>query len=248
MTDPRPYNIARWIADGIQSTSYVPLRSEIEFALKTHIPAWSEEIIAETAEKYESNIFQELEKITDLTKRDGVEPSFLLDGEPGTAYIKGENLEAISILNIIKKKTPDEFEQFCADLLSLLGGITRKVGRSGDGGVDFIATDLPVSNHKFMALQGGFPIVIGQAKRYKEDNFVSVNDVRDFLGGAMLKQDEIKRENERFGLFSPVIYAFWSTSDFTLPAYEFMREAGIWYLGGLALAQLTLHINKTISP
>ena len=176
----------------------------------------------------------------------GEEPTFVLEGDPGSAYINAHNIEALPILTRIRSISPTEFEQICADILKALGATSRRVGRSGDGGVDFIATDLPVSPQRFIALRACHPIVIGQAKRYGENYLVAVTDMRNFLGGALLIADELKRTDDRFGLYSPVSYAFWTTSDFNKPAREFIKRTGIWRLGGLALAQLILRLKLTL--
>jgi restriction endonuclease Mrr len=246
MAEPRPYYLARWIADEIHDVSYISLRSSIEAILKSHIPEWSDEQIFEISERTEAEVFKELEKISENLISDGVEPSFMLDGEPQTAYIKGSNLLTVSVLTKIKQKTPKEFERFCADILTSLGGTTRTVGGTGDGGVDFIATNLPITGYDLPALRVSSLIVIGQAKRYQDNKFVTVNEVRDFLGGAIAHLDTLKRENARYGLFTPVLYAFWTTSDFTKPAYDFYHQCGLWGLGGLSLAQLAIRLNMNV--
>lgn len=243
MSAIKPYVIAHWIADEIKDEEYVPLLTAIEDVIRIHISAWSNEQISETSEKIEDAVFEELGKISDQFIDEGIEPSFNLDGSPGTAFIKGENLQTVKSLTIIRGKDPTAFEQLCVDILSNLGGNTRRVGGSGDGGIDFIATEIPIFKLNSPALRASLPIVIGQAKRYKEDNIVSVNDVRNFIGGALIKADELKRENNRYGLFSPVIFAFWTTSNFTKDAVEFSQKSGIWYLSGLAVAQLALKFN-----
>ena len=247
MADPKPYNVAFWISTEIQELSFISLRTALEGALKVHLPAWSDEQIAERAEGLENDVFHQLGIIADQLRRDGVEPSFALEGEPGTAYIKAQNIEAVVVLAQLRKLPPGEFEQFCADLLAGLGATTRKVGGTGDGGVDFIATDLPVSTHEIAALRACYPIIIGQAKRYKEDNLVSVTEIRAFLGAAVVRSDDIKREDSRFGIYSPVAYAFWTTSDFNLPARKFAYRSGLWCLNGLSLAQLALRLGLPIA-
>lgn len=246
MADPKPYNVAHWIADEIQERSFVTLRTVLEGTLRGHVSAWSDEQIAEIAERIEHDVFYQLGIIADQLMHNGVEPSFALEGEPGTAYIKAQNVEAVALLAQLRQLSPNAFEQFCADLLTALGATTRRVGGSGDGGVDFIATDLPVSTDKIAALRACYPIIIGQAKRYKEDNLVSVMELRAFLGGALLRSDVIKTEDDRFGIYSPVTYAFWTTSDFNLPAREFAKRTGLWCLSGLALAQLALRLGLPI--
>lgn len=245
MAEIGAYTIARWITDDTQSPSYTSLRSVIEATLKLHT-SFSEEQVFETSEKLEEKIYFELEKISELLIYDGVEPSFFLDGIPQTAYVKAGDLTTIPILEKMRKITPTEFEQVCADLLTELGGITRTIGKTGDGGVDFIATGIPITGFDLPALKVCSAIVIGQAKRYSDNHFVTVNEVRDFVGGALILQDEVKRENERYGLFTPVLLAFWTTSDFSKPAYDYCRKCGLWNLTGLSLAQLAIRLKVEI--
>lgn len=242
MAEIGAYTVASWIADETQSLSYVPLRLSIEATLKSNT-SMSDEQIFENSERLEEKVFYELEKISTHLISDGVEPTFILDGDPQAAYIKAGSIEAIPILDNLRNIKPEDFEQICANILEALGGNTRRVGGTGDGGVDFIATDLPITGYDLPALKISRPIVIGQAKRYKDGHFVKVNEVRDFLAGALVLQDDIKRENERFGLFTPVIYAYWITSDFTKPAYDFCRRSGLWSLNGLSLAQLAIRLK-----
>jgi restriction endonuclease Mrr len=246
MAKPKPYIIAKWVAEEITEATYVDLRSTIDSTLRSHMTEYSKEQIEELTEILERDVFSELGVVANQSIESGVEPTFVLEGVPGSAYIKAHNIEALSILTRIRSISPSEFEQICADILKALGATSRRVGRSGDGGVDFIATDLPVSPECRIALRACHPIVIGQAKRYKEDDLVTVTDMRSFLGGALLKADELKRTDDRFGLYSPVSFAFWTTSDFNKPAREFAKLAGLWRLGGLALAQLILHLKLTI--
>jgi len=183
-----------------------------------------------------------LGEITDELELYGTEPSFLLEGEPGTAYIKAQNVEAVETLIKLKLLSPMEFEQFCSEMLRNLGATANTVGGTGDGGVDFIAFNLPIGKIDIAALHACYPTVIGQAKRYN-DRFITVTDLRCFLGGALIKADEIKRTYDRYGIFSPTAYAFWTTSEFHNSAREFARNAGLWCLGGLSLAQLSLRIG-----
>ncbi|MHB8087129.1 MAG: restriction endonuclease [Anaerolineaceae bacterium] len=238
MAEPLPFHVSRWISEEIQETTFIPLKESIEKVVHKHIAPWSIEQISEYAEKYENEVFDCLGRITDELQKNGIETSFILDGEPGTAYIKGESVIFPQILSMIKEKTPKEFEEFCAEILERIGAKTQAIGKTGDGGVDFVATEFPVTNIPIISLKACYPMVIGQAKRYKDDNFVSLPEVRSFIGGALIKQDELKREYSRYGILSPVVYAFWTTSNFNAEAQNYSNQVGIWYLNGMALAQL----------
>jgi hypothetical protein len=63
----------------------------------------------------------------------------------------------------------------------------------------------------------------------------------------MLRADDLKREDERFGILFPVAYAFWTTSNFNKPARDYAKRMGLWCLGGLGLAQLA-HKLKLLTP
>jgi restriction endonuclease Mrr len=242
MSDPSPFFIANWIADGIREYNFISLQLAIENALKEHTPELSEEKITDLAEQYEHAVFSDLGEITDRLKFNGTEPSFLLEGEPGTTFIKSQNIEAVETLTRLKQLSPKEFEQFCSGVLRTLGATANTVGGSNDGGVDFIAFDMPVSRIEIAALHACNLTIIGQAKRYA-DKFISLTDLRCFLGGALVKSDEIKRSYEKYGVFSPTVFAFWTTSDFHQSARNYAINAGLWCLGGLSLAQLSLRIG-----
>ncbi|MGO8925847.1 MAG: hypothetical protein ACLQU3_02975 [Limisphaerales bacterium] len=42
---------------------------------------------------------------------------------------------------------------------------------------------------------------------------------------------------------TPVLLAFWTTSDFTPQAKQCARELGIWHLNGIGLAQLAIRVG-----
>jgi hypothetical protein len=41
---------------------------------------------------------------------------------------------------------------------------------------------------------------------------------------------------EKLGPLTPVVFAFWTTSDFDPNAKRFARDVGLWYMDGLTLA------------
>jgi len=240
-------SLAQFIANEIQDQNFVLLRSVIEKTLRVQLRSKSEEEIAELAESLESQVFFELHKTIENLQQNGVEPTLEIDGDEQSSYIRGCNLNVILFLDKIKELSPDQFEKFCVTILDTLGATSRQVGGTGDGGVDFIATDLPISRSDSIALRAGYPVVVGQAKRYAENKQITETDLRKFLGGALVIAEELKMREERFGILTPVIFAFWTTSDFHNDAREFARKSGIWCLGGLAIAQLAIKL-KLILP
>lgn len=244
MTDPGPNIVTQWISQEIENIDYISLSNVLEITLGLHLKERSVEQIAELAEQLEPAVIMQLHVLADEQISNGVEPQFLLEGEVGTCYIRAVNREVTRIQAAICQLNGTEFEEFCSKILNSLGAKSMQVkGGPGDGGVDFTARDLPVSSCTLPALTASYPIVIGQAKCYRQDRLISLDQLRGFLGAAVVLADKIRREEERIGLFSPIIFAFWTTSDFLPSARDFAREAGIWCLGGLAIAQLTLNLQ-----
>lgn len=248
MAEPKPFNIALWIEETLVSPIPISLVDAIMLTLEIKIPGWSSEIIAEKSEALEELVFYSLHELSDLRDDEGIETPYEIIGVIGEAYIKSEAFPTNQILKNLRGILPTEFEQFCTDILTSLGGKSVRSGGTYDGGVDFSSEDLPISEYNFPALKGVAPLVIGQAKRYAEDKLVTVKEVREFLGAGLVRYNKVKRQRaDRFGAFSPVVYAFWTTSNLNKNAIEFAKEAGIWHLGGVALAQLAFNLELPIS-
>lgn len=243
MPDPGPRVVAVWIVQDLQDMAYVTLPNVITHVLAARLTTRSEEGIADLTETLESPVYTELQRISDEQQQNGIEPTFQLDGSRGSAYVRALSVEATALLGQVRLVSAMDFELLCARILSALGATARQVGQSGDGGVDFVATDLPISSHDTVALRACRPFVIGQAKRYREGNLITVHDLRSFVGAAALKADELRRQEERFGLYSPVAFAYWTTSDFNNLARDFSNRAGLWCLNGIALAQLMIRLG-----
>lgn len=188
MPDPGPRVIAAWIVQDLQDPSYVALSSLINRALTGRLTTRSEEYIADLAEASAGAVYRELLLISDEQQQNGIEPTFHIDGQPGSAYLRALSAEASALLTQLHAISPRDFELMCVKILNALGATAHQTGRSGDGGIDFVATDLPVSAHDSVTLRACRPFVIGQAKRYKEGNLISVYDLRSFLGAAAVKR------------------------------------------------------------
>jgi restriction endonuclease Mrr len=88
-------------------------------------------------------------------------------------------------------------------------------------------------------------LVIGQAKRYTE-SLVSEREVREFVGGAMYQAHNIRKASTEIGVTSPIVFAFWTTSEFHPAAKRYSKEMGLWYLNGIALAQLAYKVGMAL--
>src|SRR5205814_3827809 len=129
---------------------------------------------------------------------DALDPTFELVGDRKGGHIRALNTDAPLVLPKLQKMASDRFEDFCVKVLTAIGGEARQVGKTGDGCVDFIASSIPLGSRFGPAFHRGTPLIVGQAKRYKADNFVSEIELREFVGGGLLKLDELRRSSDRF--------------------------------------------------
>ena len=131
-----------------------------------------------------------------------------------------------------------KFEELCAEVLKKLGWHeTGCIGGKQDDGVDFCGFGFP-DNQLF-----NLPIplncralVIGQAKCYKQGNNVTETEIRKFVGGALKKLNDF-RKSGKVGVLTPVIFAFWTSSDFNDSAKEYAKTMGIWFMNGRTLVE-----------
>lgn len=129
------------------------------------------------------------------------------------------------ILERVIVMTPSDFEQLIVNIMVAMGygagGDNRRIGQSGDGGVDGI-----ISEDKL-----GLDVVYLQAKRYKPGDRVGPDKVREFVGSLA-----IKRASK--GVFV-------TTSSFTQSALSEAKQAGqrVVLIDGEHLADLMIAHN-----
>ena len=246
MPDPKADAVSLWISDDGTNTEFRTLRSVVNDVLLTHLAGRSEEELSELAERLEPQVVQELYTITDQSLLDGIVPRFQVTTEEATAHIKFIDRPELHLLRELQTRAPKDFEDFCKRVLQTLGANASVQGGPGDGGIDFLAFGLRTGPSLGPSPSGAHAVVIGQAKRYATGNNISEYDLRAFVGAATRRTFQLKRSNpSQVGSLQPVVYAFWTTSDFHRNAKEFAREMGIWYLNGLALAQLASRLGIT---
>ena len=149
----------------------------------------------------------------------------------------------------IQNDSPNNFEIFCKKILEKMGGNCEVIGGPYDGGIDFIAYDLSLSKLNRISTIGSKIQLVGQAKRYTNGNNIKEKELREFIGASTKIIHEFKQNrSERFGIFQPIILAFWTTSDFHSNAKSYAKKFGIWYLNGIALCQLAIELGvKSLS-
>lgn len=238
MGKPTADTIAIWVARSIVSEGYVRLSEAAIVALTERMDGWSLEQVAELTEEHLPALESCLQRIAAEAKEDGVDPLFQLsdDGE----YIRASNREAHSFLEKLRGVSSKEFEEYCSRVLIAMDAQAQVVGSSGDECVDFVARELHLTKP---ATIGGRVIVVGQAKRYAAGNLVTETALREFVGGALGRVANPEDGSAyRGSALGPVAFAFWTTSDFNPSARRYARRMGLWYLGGVGLAQLGLKL------
>ncbi len=218
MADPSPDTVALWVSRDATNVSFRPILDVVGDILAIRLATRSMEDRAEIAEKLSPRIIQSLERIAGESREDGIEPTFELSDEENATYIRVIDSPASQLINRLLARSPADFEAFCARLLTQLGGACKVTGRSGDGGVDFVARDLVLFAGQGPAPIGARVLVLGQAKRYARENLVAEGDLRSFVGGAIHKASDYEDPlTFRKATLAPLVFAFWTTSDFHRP-------------------------------
>lgn len=239
--------MAIWLSQEADNPGFRPLIDVIVDSLRLHFPLRSQEEHADLAEKMLPAVALSLERLASESKEDGVEPPFQLSTDADTAYLRAVESPASKLLDRLLALSPTDFESFCADILQRMGGRSSVTGRTGDGGVDFVACDLSFFPHQGPASPGARVLVLGQAKRYDRENFVTEVELRSFVGGALRKaSDQEDSRTFRTAVLAPIVFAFWTTSDFHHLARKYARGMGLWYLNGIGLAQLAIRLGVSL--
>lgn len=240
MADPSPYIIAQSICSNCSSQEFRPIKDVIydqllDFKLSVERASEYSEIVLE-------DVINKLHLILQEQKEDGIISRFSINED--SSYINFRESSELKILSSLLKKNSKEFEYFCKLLAEKLSDKADVTGQANDAGVDFIGYGLKLGIDSGPTPAKAKGVIIGQSKRYKKDNVVKETDIRSFMGASILRFAELKREkHEEIGEFTPVVYAFWTTGIFANSAKSYAKKMGLWYLDGLALAQLSERCN-----
>ncbi len=215
----------------------------IRAILYVHVPNISIERREEFADKIRDNVETELRNDLAEAERDGRHSLFDLSDD---AYVRIRDQDVVVVKRRLCELSPGDFEEFCRDVLSTLGGRATVQGGPSDGGIDFdcfdlrsLPTDLPTPISLNL-------VVLGQAKRYADTNIITTKMLREFVGAAVLRHHDLLISGS-LSARQPVLFAFWTTSSFDNNAREFARKVGIWIMDGVTLARYAQHLALPIA-
>ncbi|KJR40192.1 mrr restriction system protein [Candidatus Magnetoovum chiemensis] len=235
MADPTPYNIALWIINECRNKDYESTKNIINSVLASKLTKKSAEEIAEITEDTNSKVIEVLRNICADDREDGRKPRFeITDESNGDVYIRFFETTNLTLLEELINGDPKIFEKFCAILCKKMGAKeSRRIETKYDSGVDFIGFSVSLGN-SLPCPSNSRTIILGQAKKYSKDR-ITLSDVQKFIGGALKETNE---QRKKYGVLTPALYAFWTTSEFNKDAKEYCKNMGIWYLDGYALTEL----------
>lgn len=239
--------VAEWLLEEASNNEFRPVQEVIQTALSFRMREKSQEENADLSEQIALPVIRELENRAAIDRTEGITPAFEISSEGKTAYFRVLDAPELPALKKIRTIDPKKFEEFCAQILKNLGARSWTIGGSNDKGVDFKAINLQLGERVRFAPHSSQAMVIGQAKRWGEDYNITEKMIREFIGGALLHAQNVRitLPNDA-GILTPVIYAYWTTSDFHVEARKYARSMGIWYLNGIGLIQLAIRAGLKI--
>jgi restriction endonuclease Mrr len=240
--------IANWAIHNLESTDWISLSEICAVALKKQ-DKFDDATIEESVERELNFVAEILRNKAANALENGELVTYEIDNEE-SPYIRKVHDYECNTLKKIQELAPNKFEILCAELLKELGwNNAAHIGSNQDDGVDFCAFGFPNSHIFNLPMPTSCKVlVIGQAKRYKQNNNVSETEIRKFVGGALKKLNDF-RKSGNVGVLTPVIFAFWISSDFDNPAKEYAKTMGIWFMNGRTLIEYLnkLHLEELIS-
>ncbi len=242
MGQPSTQAIAQWAIESLDSEEWLSLPEICVNGVKSNTQCTDAEI-SELIESGLSHIARILRDKAALAKEHGEVVTYQIDEEE-PPYIRKITEVYPPLLKELQKMDSDKFEHLCAQILEALGWeVTTRTGSTQDDGVDFHAFGFPSSRLFHLPIPPSCKIlVIGQAKRHKRGNDISETDIRKFVGGALKKLNDF-RKSGKVGVLTPVVFAFWTSSDFGDPAKEYAKTMGIWFMNGRTLIEYLRTLN-----
>lgn len=221
--------IANWLLSDMRSRDWSSIHECLTSILTVRLPNVSATEVSDTIELQLQHILRHLVTKYDMSYQDGAVFSHEIDdNDPPYIRFVGEDVD--NLLSKLKKIDPFDFESVCGNLLETLGCQSEITQRSNDGGIDFVAHGLDILPDDMGCPSHCKASVIGQAKRYNNQQ-ISEKMLREFVGASTLKRHLLRLDNKLSAL-TPVLLAFWTTSDFDPNARTYARRTGIWLMDG----------------
>lgn len=229
MPTPPSQVIASWLLEDMKSSDWQKISNCIETTLTKRLTNVSVTEISDLIDFQISHIVNHVIEKQNLAFTDGTIFSHEID-DNDPPYIRFVGDDVNQLLAHLREIDPFDFEQICSDLLESLGCQSEITQKSYDGGIDFVAHGLDILPDDIGCPSYCKASVIGQAKRYNNQQ-ISEKMLREFVGASTLKRHMLRLENKLSAL-TPVLLAFWTTSDFDPNARTYARRTGIWLMDG----------------
>jgi hypothetical protein len=237
---PSSQVVSGWVKDSLDDLKWCLLRDVTFTVLRAQLSKQSDDDIWEEIEKMLPHIAEALRDDAAEMAADGSPKRYEIDDEE-SPYIRSFDIDNTLLLKL-RRIDPFKLEDICAEILKKLGAIASVTKRTGDGGIDFVATNLDIMPNGFGVPTVCRAVVIGQAKRYKETNVITETSLREFVGAGVWQRHNLRRDSGISPL-APVILAYWTTSSFEQNAKRYAREMGIWYMDGYTLASYIKNLD-----
>jgi restriction endonuclease Mrr len=231
---PSSQVLAVWVKMEVLTNDWRRLEEVLVLAVSKHWTGHVQEEVLELVEDNWSYVAEHLREERANARADGAVVHFEIDDEP-SPYLRATGAQYLPLLEKLRKIDPFQAEDVCARILRGFGGEADTTQQTVDGGIDFIAHGINIVPGALLVPQRSRAIVVGQTKRYKAGNAISETKLREFVGAATLRRHQLGREG-RIGPLTPVIFAYWTTSDFEMNAKRYARDTGMWFMDGLTFA------------
>lgn len=234
--------IVKWAIERLESEQWISLSTCCIEGVRWQ-NKFTEAIIEESVERELNYVAEILRNKAAYAEENGEIITYEIDNEE-PPYVRKKHDACPPILNTISGMNSSDFEVLCAKILEGLGwNETGCIGGNQDDGVDFCAFGFPKNQLLDLPMPPSCKVLLlGQAKRYKQNNNVTESEIRKFVGGAFKKLNDY-RKSGKVGVLTPVIFAFWTSSDFDDSAKDYAKTMGIWFMNGRTLIEYLYKLN-----
>ena len=237
---PSSQAAAGWLKDALLDNEWQSVRDVLGSAVRERWVGQSDEAVAEYVDENISYVADHLREESAQAILDGAVCPFEIDNEDDP-YIRAHKEDDGELLKKLKRICPFDFEKVCSKLITEIGGDSRVTAKTRDGGVDFVAVGLDILPAQLNCPAYCRASVIGQAKRF-ENRLIAEKSLREFVGASLLQRNEL-RVRQSISPLSPVLLAFWTTSNFEPNTKIFARRAGVWLMDGHTLSTYLIRLG-----